>query len=54
LKEKVTTKYCHKCGSTALVLLISMNKKMCADCKHKMDWYLEPGQEPIFEGTVSK
>lgn len=39
---------CPKCGGR-LVLLISINKKLCADCKVYHDWNLEKGQAPIFK-----
>lgn len=54
MSEKVTTKHCQKCGSTALILLTSLNKKMCSSCGHEMEWYLDPGQKPIFEGAREK
>ena len=52
--KKVTTKHCWRCESTALILLTSLNKKMCSSCGFEMDWYLDPGQKPIFEGATGE
>lgn len=46
--SKETTKQCHKCGSKVLMLLTSLNKKLCYDCGHEMPWYLEEGQKSLF------
>jgi len=48
---KQTTKECPKCKNTALILLTSLNKKLCSVCGEEIDWYLDPGQKPLFEGT---
>jgi RNA polymerase subunit RPABC4/transcription elongation factor Spt4 len=42
-----TTKICPHCGSTRLVALSSLNRKICADCKRSMEWYLETGQKSL-------
>lgn len=47
----MSTKTCPYCGSIALVLLTSMNKKVCGDCSKEFDWNLDPGQKPLFEKT---
>lgn len=46
-----STKVCPDCGCTALLTFISMNMKICADCKKELPWNLDPGQKPLFEKT---
>lgn len=48
VSSKKTTKIC-ECGSTALVSLISINKKLCVDCLRYIPWYLDPGQQALFD-----
>lgn len=43
----MSTKSCPACSCTDLVLLRSLNKKICADCKTEFDWFLDPGQKPL-------
>ena len=43
----MTTKVCPKCGSTALILLMSMHKKRCSVCGHEIKWGLDKGQKPL-------
>lgn len=44
---------CGKCGSRALVDLSSIDKRLCADCKHYNDWCLKPEQKSVLvEGKV--
>lgn len=40
---------CQHCGGP-LVLLISLNQKVCADCRKIVVWQLDEGQQPIFGG----
>ena len=48
-------KQCEKCGSEALVILSSLNQKICADCQHVMAWKLERGQKSLLiEGLVGE
>ena len=51
LGKKMTTikRECLECKGP-LVLLVSQNKKICADCKKLVEWTLDVGQQPIFEG----
>jgi protein-arginine kinase activator protein McsA len=44
---KVSTKHCHKCGNTSLLLFRTLNLKSCTDCYEDIPWYLEDGQQPI-------
>lgn len=41
---KVTTKVCPRCANTNLLLLSTLNKKICTDCDTIIPWYLEDGQ----------
>ena len=50
--EKESTKSCPKCGCTALVLLTTLNKKICGDCGEHIPWYLEKGQKSILTNKV--
>ncbi len=45
---KPTTKVCPHCGCTILILLHSVKKKLCADCKREIDWPLDKGQKPTY------
>jgi len=45
--EKVTTKVCPNCGNVHLILLTSLNLKICADCQTEIPWYLEEKQKPL-------
>jgi len=45
---KITTKICHKCGNTHLILLTTMNLKYCVDCYTWIPWYLANGQKPVY------
>ncbi|BCP56225.1 hypothetical protein K32_48420 [Kaistia sp. 32K] len=40
-------KACPQCSSDAVVLLRSMNLKLCSDCKHEWAWHLDAGQKPL-------
>ena len=42
---------CPKCGGT-LVLLTSIDKKLCADCHSYIEWKLDEGQQSIFNSSV--
>lgn len=52
MTNKQTTKVCPDCGCTALVLLHSLNQKICGDCHTVIPWYLEPGQKSIHGNQV--
>lgn len=45
--KKETTKECNKCGSTVLILLRSLNMKICGICDNEIPWYLEKNQKPL-------
>lgn len=47
----MTTKICSVCGADRLVHLISLDKKICPDCKTEHEWTLSPGQKPLFENS---
>jgi endogenous inhibitor of DNA gyrase (YacG/DUF329 family) len=46
--ERQTTKICPKCGNDKLVLLTSLQLKICPDCNTQIPWYLDEGQKPLF------
>jgi hypothetical protein len=46
-ETKATTKVCPKCGNTYLLLLATLNKKICTDCDTVIPWYLDKGQKPL-------
>ncbi len=46
-KEKLLIKCCDKCGCEVLSPLRSISKKKCTSCGHEMDWFLDPGQQPL-------
>ena len=50
---KQTTKMCPVCGNKELVLLTTMQKKVCTNHNRyvTIEWYLDEGQKPLFEGT---
>ena len=43
----LTTKVCPLCGSRALMLLKTYNKKICGDCGLEFNWPLDEGQKPL-------
>lgn len=46
--KKQSTKWCPDCGNTYLILLTSLNLKLCTDCgKGDIEWYLEEGQKSL-------
>lgn len=47
---KPTTKFCPKCGNDKLILLPSMDKKVCMNHgrPYYIEWKLDVGQQPIF------
>lgn len=49
-EQKQTTKKCPKCGNTSLLLLTTLNIKVCTDHYSyvRIPWYLEEGQKPLF------
>lgn len=46
VRGKSTTQVC-ACGCTHLVLLSSLNFKVCTDCGEHIPWHLEDGQKPL-------
>lgn len=42
-----STKSCPECGTTKLVRLSSLNKKIYNDCKIELEWLLEEDQQPL-------
>jgi hypothetical protein len=36
-----------KCGNSNLILLRTMNLKLCTDCRAELPWDLNPGQKPV-------
>jgi len=44
---KPSTKFCPFCGSTVVVPLRSINRKICNCCKQEFEWNLSPGQKPL-------
>jgi len=36
------------CCSAPLIILRSVNLKICSDCNKKYDFYLKEGQKPLF------
>lgn len=43
---------CLKCGGKTIILS-SMNKRLCVDCKDYSDWLLKPRQKSVLiEGAV--
>ena len=47
MSEKETTKECPNCGNTHLILLTSLQLKLCTDCRTEIPWYLDEGQKPL-------
>ena len=47
MDEKQTTKECPKCKNVNLLLLRSMNRKVCTDCGTIIEWYLDKDQKPL-------
>lgn len=46
---------CVKCGSSALVDLSSVDKRLCADCLYYNDWLLKPNQASVLiEGKTGE
>jgi len=45
--SKITTKECPNCGNTHLILLSTLNLKLCSDCQTEIPWYLDKGQKPL-------
>lgn len=46
---KTIKRNCPVCGER-MVLLFSLNKKLCCNCKQEYDWELDEGQKPVFGG----
>ena len=44
--SRPSTKAC-ACGETRLVLLRSINRKLCPTCRRYIAWRLDPGQKPL-------
>ena len=44
---KRSTKTCPHCGCDKLILLYSLNKKICNNCGAEIPWYLDEGQKPL-------
>lgn len=44
---KQSTKQCPKCKNTQLLLLRTLNLKICTDCGIKIPWYLEDKQKTL-------
>jgi len=49
--EKQSTKCCTKCGNEQLLLLRTLNQKICTDCDIVIPWYLEKDQEQLIKYT---
>jgi hypothetical protein len=49
--EKQSTKCCPKCGNEQLLLLRTLNQKICTDCCIVIPWYLEKDQEQFIKYT---
>lgn len=45
--EAGSTKYCPKCNNTHLLLLQTLNKKICTDCDTVILWHLDKKQKPL-------
>jgi len=50
-QNKQSTKHCPKCGNDKLLLLRTLNKKVCTDCNLTIDWKLDKDQRPLFDGA---
>lgn len=46
-----TTKACPECYCKDLILLTSLNTKICSQCGIEIPWYLEKGQKPLLIKT---
>lgn len=44
--EEMIRRPCPVCGGP-MCALASLNKLLCADCKHEVTWMLDPGQKPL-------
>ncbi len=42
-----STKYCPNCNNTHLLLLQTLNKKICTDCNTEIPWNLDDNQKPL-------
>lgn len=49
-EERKTTKECPNCKNVNLLLLRSLDKKICTDCDTVIEWYLEKGQKSLICG----
>lgn len=49
-----TTKICPKCGTSDLVLLRSINRKVCSECGIDILWVLADCQKPLLSKTHKK
>ena len=45
--DKISTKQCPKCYNTNLLLLRTLNLKICTDCNIKIPWFLETNQKTL-------
>jgi hypothetical protein len=43
-----STKQC-SCGNSNLLLLASLNMKICTDCDNIIPWFLESGQSSLIQ-----
>lgn len=52
MTQKKTTKVCPVCGSSDLILLMTMSMKVCVNHRKfvKINWYLDDGQKPLLGG----
>ena len=45
--ENSSTKTCPNCGNDKLLLLMSLQLKICTDCDTKITWKLDKGQKTL-------
>jgi hypothetical protein len=44
-----SSKYCWNCGGNGLILLMSLNKKICVDCDTVIPWFLDKDQTSLIQ-----
>ena len=47
-----STKRCPKCRSAALILLYSVNLKICSECMTEIPWTLDEGQKSMLSDEI--
>jgi len=45
--SKASTKACRGCGNRDLILLKSLSRKQCPDCRRVIEWKLDTDQSPL-------